>query len=105
MGIVAIVAIVTTAAIAQVWTRLQAIELGYKISQATKTQHRLMEDQQTLRMELAQLKNPERIQKIAIETLGLRPPEPEQIRRLNRQSNPEEPPLAASMIPVTHSTP
>ena len=78
--------IAASAAIAQVWTHLRAIEYGYKISKATRVRDGLLERNRRLRVELQLLKNPTRIAKIAREELGLQPPEPEQIRRLRSRA-------------------
>ncbi|MCA9667297.1 MAG: cell division protein FtsL [Myxococcales bacterium] len=69
------------AAVAQVWTNLRAIELGYEISKLTKKRRSLLEANRRLRIEVALLKSPARIGRLARE-IGLREPEPEQIRRL-----------------------
>ena len=75
--------VVSGLAISHVWTRLKAIEYGYKISKAAKRRARLLELNRRLRIEVALLKSPARITRIATEELGLRPPTPEQIRRLS----------------------
>lgn len=72
----------TAAAVSQVWTRLKAIEYGYKISQATKTQAELLEVNRRLRIEVALLKSPARIIQIATSELEMQHPRPEQIRRV-----------------------
>lgn len=76
--------VITSAAIAHVWTHLRAIEYGYKISLATQKNSQLMELNRRLRMEIALLKNPQRVSLIAKEQLGLSPPDPDQIQRLPR---------------------
>lgn len=75
--------IVSGLAISHVWTRLRAFEYGYKISKAAKRRARLLEINRRLRIEVALLKSPARISRIATEELGLQPPKPEQIRRLS----------------------
>jgi cell division protein FtsL len=79
---VACVAIAASAAICQVWTRLRAIEYGYKLSRATKLHAELLDVHRRLRLEAAMLTNPSRIARVASDELGLRPPAPEQVRRL-----------------------
>jgi cell division protein FtsL len=69
-------------AVAHVWTHFQFIDYGYRISQATKQNRRLTEVNRRLRLEVAMLKRPERVALIAGTDLGLRPVEPEQVRRL-----------------------
>lgn len=78
-----LLALVTTAAaISQVWTRLQVIQYGYKISEASKERSKLREKNRRLRVEIAVLKNPARIAQIASEQFGLQQPLPKQIHRL-----------------------
>ncbi|MCC6746669.1 MAG: cell division protein FtsL [Deltaproteobacteria bacterium] len=85
LGLMAVLLVVGTgASVAQVWTNLRAIELGYKISEATRRHGQLVETNRRLRIEIAVLKDPARIARLAGEELGLRPPEPEQIRRLRK---------------------
>lgn len=76
------VALLSAAAIAHVWTRLRAIEYGYRISKATRRRAELVETNRRLRIEVALLKNPARIARIATRELGMQSPRPEQIRRL-----------------------
>ena len=60
------------------WSRVQCMRLGYGISVAIEKQRELQMLQNNLKIELAHLKSPGRITKIARERLGLRPPKPEQ---------------------------
>lgn len=60
------------------WSRVQCTRLGYGISAAIAKQRELQLLQNNLKIELAHLKSPGRITKIAREQLGLRPPKPEQ---------------------------
>jgi len=53
------------------WARTQCVQVGYEISALGKEQQRLNELQANLRVELARLKAPQRITKIAQEKLGL----------------------------------
>ncbi len=61
------------------WCRVQCVETGYKISQAKEHHRRLIALQKNLRVELANLKSPERIVRIARKKLGLVIPGPRQI--------------------------
>lgn len=74
--------VAVSAAFCQVWTRLYAIECGYRISRATAEHARLQEQNRRLKLELALLKSPARIKAIAVDQLGMSEPRPEQIRRL-----------------------
>lgn len=60
------------------WSRVQCVRLGYGISTAIEQQRELRLLQNNLKIELARLKSPERIAKIATERLGLMTPKPEQ---------------------------
>ena len=86
----------STAAICQVWTRMRAIEYGYKLSKASTVHAELLEANRRLRLEVAVLTSPARIAKVATEELGLRPPTPEQIRRLRWRGDPRSPAQVAS---------
>lgn len=59
------------------WVRNQCVQVGYEISALSKEQQRLNELQANLRVELARLKAPQRIIKIAQEKLGLSLPTPQ----------------------------
>ena len=53
------------------WCRVNCIGVGYEISKETQKQHELVAMQTNLKIELASLKSPERIAKIAKNQLGL----------------------------------
>jgi cell division protein FtsL len=53
------------------WCRVNFIGVGYEISKETKKQQELIALQNNLKIELASLKSPERIAKIAKDQLGL----------------------------------
>mgnify|MGYP001089470967 FL=1 len=61
------------------WCRVQTIETGYEISKETRRHQDLISFQNNLKIELARLKSPERIAKIAKNQLGLITPTPEQM--------------------------
>ncbi|MFZ0134199.1 MAG: hypothetical protein WAK95_16790 [Desulfobacterales bacterium] len=61
------------------WFRVQCTQLGYETSRAIETQHRQVMLQNNLKIELARLKSPERIVKIAKDRFGLAMPRAEQI--------------------------
>jgi cell division protein FtsL len=60
------------------WCRVQNIGIGYEISKETKKHQELTALQNNLKIELATLKSPERIAKIAKNQLGLIMPTPDQ---------------------------
>jgi len=67
--------------LAYTWFRVQHVRTGYEIGELTGENRRLEEQQNILRAELARLKSPARLVRIAGE-LGLKRPEPTQIRAL-----------------------
>ena len=62
-----------------VWCRVQVVQLGYKLSGAHRIHTQLLNDSKKLHLELARLRAPERVERIAIEQLGLNRPRKEQI--------------------------
>jgi len=61
------------------WCRVQYVRIGYEISNVTKNNSNLLTLQRNLKIELARLKSPERIEKIAKQQLELVTPTPKQI--------------------------
>lgn len=61
------------------WVRMQCVQTGYEISQLVQEQQRLSELQANLKIELARLKAPQRIARIAGEQLGMTLPSARQI--------------------------
>ncbi len=62
-----------------VWSRIQVIQLGYEISNALKEEKELKETNKKLRVEIATLKSCSRIERYAVEELGMAKPKPEQV--------------------------
>ena len=62
------------------WCRVQSIQVRYEISELTADRDRLVMLQDNLKIELARLKSPRRIAKIAREQLGLILPTNKQLR-------------------------
>jgi len=61
------------------WSRVQCINTGYEISNENNKNRNLVKLQNNLKVELARLKSPERLAKIAKNQLGLKTPGPEQM--------------------------
>jgi cell division protein FtsL len=61
------------------WVRVQCTRVGYEISALTREQQRLNELQANLKVELARLRAPQRIIRIAQEKLGLTLPTSKQM--------------------------
>jgi cell division protein FtsL len=62
-----------------VWSRIQVIQIGYEISNALKEERALTEANKRMRLEIATLKSYTRIEKIAVEELGMGKPKPDQV--------------------------
>lgn len=65
-----------------IWLHVQEVDLGYDIAKEQKQKRELLETNKKLRIQLANLKSPERIEGIALTKLGLRTPEKGQIEIL-----------------------
>ena len=61
------------------WARVQCVNVGYEINEASRKNFELSTVKKNIQIELARLKSPERISKIAKERLGLATPTPEQV--------------------------
>jgi cell division protein FtsL len=62
-----------------VWLRLQVVNLGYALSTSSKLQNRLEHENRELKIELATMTSPDRLEALARRRLGLRPPEKGQV--------------------------
>ena len=60
------------------WCRAQSVKMKYDIAEQTETARKLSAMQDSLKIELARLKSPQRIAKIARTQLGLITPTPKQ---------------------------
>ena len=65
--------------IGYVWSNFESTQIGYDLSQLKREEMRLREIGQKLRLELAYLRSPQRLQRWALQELGLRQPSSEQI--------------------------
>jgi cell division protein FtsL len=73
-------AMVTFAALAHVWVRMQMLALGYDISKETRWRHDLGEQNQKLTLELRTRMDLAVVEKIARDELKMVPPDPRLIR-------------------------
>jgi cell division protein FtsL len=62
-----------------VWCHIHMTELDYQIAQEMSNRERIMEEQMKLKLELATLRSPKRIETIAREKLQMTYPEQEQV--------------------------
>jgi len=79
MAILLVSAAILSSSILCVWSRAKVTAIGYEISRETRRLKNQTEINEQLRSELAALKAPGRLEPIAREELGLRPPENRQI--------------------------
>jgi len=82
------------------WQHFKAIEYGYRIESAKSELSSLTEMNRALRLEDASLRDPERIDVLA-RRMGLVPPVPGQVIRLDAQPSPAQGPEMASNAPAT----
>lgn len=75
LGILSVVIV----SIFYLWIRLEVIKLGYEISEASRYQMELIQENKRLKIELSNLKSPERIERIARENLKLHYPMGEEV--------------------------
>ena len=81
------------------WQHFKAIEYGYQIESAKREFASMTEMNRALRLEDASLRDPERIDLLA-RRMGLVPPEPGQVIRLEGNSAEAQGPVMASNAPV-----
>lgn len=61
------------------WQRVEGIHLGYRLGEVTSEHRNLMRQNEHLRLEVATLKAPARIERLAREEFGMEPPRPSQV--------------------------
>ena len=81
------------------WQHFRAIEYGYQIEVAKRELGGLTEMNRALRLEDASLRNPERIDLLA-RRMGLVPPVPGQVIRMDATASDAQGPVMASAAPV-----
>lgn len=80
--LVLLVSPVVAAALFFVWSQITTVRLGYALSQAGDAHRVLLEENRGLRIEVAALRAPERLKKLAEERYALAAPATEQVIRL-----------------------
>jgi cell division protein FtsL len=78
-GVAVLAIILVGVVLAHVWLRLQVVQMGYVLSTTSKLQSKLEQEQNELKVELATLMSPERLEAMARKRLGLVPPEKGQV--------------------------
>lgn len=81
------------------WQHFKAIEYGYQIESAKRELNGLTEMNRALRLEYASLRDPERIDVMA-RRMGLVPPQPGQVIRMDSVPADANEPVVASAAPV-----
>lgn len=81
------------------WQHFKAIEYGYQIESSKRELNEKIEMNHALRLEDASLRDPERIDVLA-RRIGLVPPEPGQVIRMDSASADGQAPVMASALPV-----
>jgi hypothetical protein len=81
------------------WQHFRAIEYGYQIESAKRELSNLTEMNRALRLEDASLRDPERIDVMA-RRMGLVPPEPGQVIRMDAAPAEASAPVVASVEPM-----
>ena len=81
------------------WQHFKAIEYGYQIESAKRDYGALTDMNHALRLEDASLRDPERIDVLA-RRMGLVPPQPGQVMRMDAASADGQGPVMASNAPV-----
>jgi cell division protein FtsL len=62
-----------------IWPRVQVVRLAYRLQSSEQHLRALRQEQDQLRLELAALKDPQRIYQVATNQLGMRPPTQDQV--------------------------
>ena len=73
---------VVAAALFNVWIHVATIHLGYELSAEARIHESLVEENRGVRVEIATLKSPDRLKKLATETYQMGPPKAGQVIRV-----------------------
>ena len=83
VGVMAfLLALVTAGALAHVAVRMHGIQIAYALGKERRTNTELGEQRRRLNIEIGMLKDPDRVIGVAREKLGMGPPAPENVVRL-----------------------
>jgi cell division protein FtsL len=72
-------AVLVALVLLHVWLRLQVVQMGYVLSTTAKLQNQLEQENRELRVEIATLTSPERLEDMARRRLGVAPPQKGQV--------------------------
>jgi cell division protein FtsL len=81
-----LLALCTVGALAHVAVRMHSIQIAYALGRERRANTELEEQRRRLNIEIGMLKDPDRVIGIAREKLGMGPPAPENVVRLNSGS-------------------
>ena len=70
---------ITFLALFYVWTRVQVVQLGYEITMLKREAEGILKQVSGLKLEIAKLKSPKRLEEVARQNLRMQPPSAEQI--------------------------
>jgi hypothetical protein len=87
---VALVLPVLAAALFYVWAEITTVRLGYLLAQAGDAHRALLEENRGLRIEVAALRAPERLKRLALH-YDLEPPKSEQVVKIGEPSRTDGP--------------
>lgn len=76
---VVLLVFVLVSALFCVWSRVKIIQLGYEISALKSQEEELSKKESHLELEVEALRSPKRLEKVAIEVLGMHPPAGDEI--------------------------
>ncbi len=77
--LVAVIVLMTVVAVFHVWSRVKVVDLGLEINQLRREFKDQQQEQGRLKLEVASLKSPARIEAIAKGTLGMSLPTEQQV--------------------------
>jgi len=77
--ILILVLVLMIASLAFVWSHVRLTELKYQIAKEISAKDSLLEENRKLKVEIATLKSPQRVEKLARDKLGMTYPEREQV--------------------------
>jgi cell division protein FtsL len=78
-GVVAAVLPVSLALVAIIWVQVEILRTGYRIHDLERQLDALTRQERTLRLEASYLASPQRVERRAVEELGMQPPDLDQI--------------------------
>ncbi len=77
--LITVLALLTLLSLFHVWSRVKVVDLNLQVSEASRLLRDLQQEQKMLRLEVATLKNPARIETVAKGELGMALPTEQQV--------------------------